>query len=69
MGVSAGLEHRARGLWITNVRNQFFFERKNQKTFIPGVPRRNDRHGANVKKFFASFFQKRRVFLFTAEYR
>jgi hypothetical protein len=44
---------------------QFFFEKKNQKTFI-----RFGQHGCfhveriagrNLQKFFASFFQKRRI--------
>jgi hypothetical protein len=37
----------------------FFFEKKNQKTFAPlGGSRGHTR--ANIQKFFASFFQKRR---------
>jgi hypothetical protein len=40
-------------------RKQFFFEKKNQKTFTFSAGR--DRRGAETKeqKFFGSFFQKR----------
>jgi len=37
----------------------FFFEKKNQKTFIRLEPRRSVWRGSNIQKFFASFFQKR----------
>jgi len=40
----------------------FFFEKKNQKTFIRLETRRSDRRGSNRQKFFASFFQKRSAF-------
>jgi hypothetical protein len=45
----------------------FFFEKKNQKTFIrcPKVPAQAGSSGATRKeqKFFGSFFQKRTTFL------
>jgi len=44
------------------VGRMFFFEKKNQKTFIRLEPRRSDQHGSHVQKFFASFFQKRSPF-------
>jgi hypothetical protein len=48
--------HGAHGVVIGK---QFFFEKKNQKTFATwfALP---ERRAINVKKFFASFFQKRR---------
>jgi hypothetical protein len=43
----------------------FFFEKKKQKTFDPkGAPIPKTR--AKSQKFFASFFQKRRLFLPTS---
>jgi len=36
----------------------FFFEKKKQKTSICLDPRRRDRRGPHVQKFFASFFKK-----------
>jgi hypothetical protein len=41
---------------------RFFFEKKNQKTYIRLGPaeRGHTRHRNNGQKFFASFFQKRR---------
>jgi hypothetical protein len=46
----------------------FFFEKKNQKTFARLAARKATMHTAKVsraqeQKFFASFFQKRRLFL------
>jgi hypothetical protein len=41
-------------------RKQFFFEKKNQKTFIPLSRRRRISPRQPAQKFFASFFQKRR---------
>jgi hypothetical protein len=40
-------------------RKQFFFEKKNQKTFANGA-RGRPTTGLNRQKFFASIFQKRR---------
>jgi len=42
-------------------RKQFFFEKKNQKTFVYWLARSTSNWiaYANEQKFFASFFQKR----------
>jgi hypothetical protein len=40
---------------------RFFFEKKNQKTFVP-VYTPSDRTATATKKSFASFLQKRRLF-------
>jgi putative component of membrane protein insertase Oxa1/YidC/SpoIIIJ protein YidD len=40
----------------------FFFEKKNQKTFAPSCAHAGT-SALNKKKFFASFFQKRRILL------
>jgi hypothetical protein len=45
-------------------RKQFFFEKKNQKTFGLEV-RRWQRAGPHGQKFFGSFFQKRTAFCLT----
>jgi hypothetical protein len=44
-------------------KKQFFFEKKNQKTFIHEVGGWGSTR-QNVQKFFASFFQKRRSFFY-----
>jgi hypothetical protein len=55
MGISL-----TRSAWVKA--RMFFFEKKNQKTFIRLEPRRSDWRGSKVQKFFASFFQKRSPF-------
>jgi hypothetical protein len=47
---------------LGEVRKQFFFEKKNQKTFTPWAAACGGR-GANIQKFFASFFSKKKSFL------
>jgi hypothetical protein len=51
-------------------RKQFFFEKKNQKTFVcfgPHLTRLFSPGAAsNSQKFFVSFFQKRKYFLAAA---
>jgi hypothetical protein len=42
---------------------QFFFEKKNQKTFVNLAPGCAAAVAQIKEKFFASFFQKRRAFL------
>jgi len=42
----------------------FFFEKKNQKTFVCLVPRKSTQFvTAKEQKFFGSFFQKRTLLL------
>jgi hypothetical protein len=40
-------------------KEEFFFEKKNQKTFAPGGRGNGSATAPNEQKFFASFFQKR----------
>jgi len=57
-GSSRGRQTRSRRR--SEGRKQFFFEKKNQKTFVPGrtLP---DRSATATQKSFASFLQKRRL--------
>jgi hypothetical protein len=41
----------------------FFFEKKNQKTFASAVAGLSGERATADEKFFASFFQKRRILL------
>jgi hypothetical protein len=43
----------------------FFFEKKNQKTFTGLGRAYPERPQPNMQKFFASFFSKKKSFLFT----
>jgi len=46
---------------VARKKKQFFFEKKNQETYIRSYPRRHGEMGrvSNEQKFFGSFFQKR----------
>jgi hypothetical protein len=59
------------GVWAGKVRKAFFFEKKNQKTFIPFGARvpENITHTREPKrvKVFCFFFSKKKAFLASLE--
>jgi hypothetical protein len=55
---SPGCREGAFAVTLSKVSKQFFFEKKNQKTFATWQTP-PDRTATAVQKFFASFFQKR----------
>jgi hypothetical protein len=72
-GVGPGFQKDGRGVPVDadaigsvrrqGLRKRFFFEKKNQKTFIRWSPVGRRWHKLNGQKFFGSFFQKRTAFL------
>jgi hypothetical protein len=64
---TSGSANSARSEWAWKVRKQFFFEKKNQKTFAnlarSLVQALVSDSGRQSQKFFGAFFQKRTPFL------
>jgi hypothetical protein len=63
LGLEACVGFTENPAFLNHARKMFFFEKKNQKTFVRLSRTVQEAPATAAQKFFASFFQKRRLFL------